>query len=1186
MDREYQSRLVEIIEYWKILEFIDQENIKLQSDSSKQLLNKLRSKEITQLDRLPSKKLEVFHYFQELDDLADIIGITGKLRTAAPDEIFSDDMKLMGALRVNDRLKKDNDELGLYPTVGGELYFVIGAVERNDVVRFLRENFYDAANLPELPELSYQKEETVSWFTFKATAQGDYREDTLKLSPLLWAIICWKARGINNNGVFSLDFEDYYKAQARLVGIIQNVNTVKGSCKVNDFLPLLYKTVYDEYIKGVFPDFGRELYHAGFFEYNRYTDEKSMKKDKFPEDYTRMNMSFYKDDLNDFEFMINSGKIADNTPYGRALCDFVQSGYFKLNGMSNVKRVSVSAKETAENSFEFFRSALDITRAPLGKWPARFKPSLMQQAAINLAIDESGQPIFSVNGPPGTGKTTLLKEILAEYLVRRACVLAEVNNPDDAFKKCSFKFGPLKKTGNSYLETAPNFFAFNNDKINDFGILVASCNNAAVENITIDLPKLDDVLSSLKTSDDYDAEINAGLKEISELFDPGSPKNITENGGDILFTSLSDDLLNKPGNEENASSGTRTWGLISAPLGRKDNIKAYCRLVLKPFLKSYGSPGKRAEHLKKYSEARARFIAQLELVQKMRAELAEVCKDCTSVYAEYNLPEKYTRGADKMDVIDKRFITDYLSKDEEASTKAQLSNPWATDRFNREREKLFYYACKLHKEFAASSDAVRQNIENILVYWGESDGNSKFIYPREKSDVFPVLLQSLFLITPVLSTTFASVGRLLKDIKMPGTLGLLIVDESGQAEPHTAIGSLMRCRKAIIVGDPKQVEPVVTAEGDMFKQLMTSPVLDAYKEKTVSVQSFADFINPYGTTLGGEWVGCPLVVHRRCADPMYSISNELSYENTMKNSDREPKEGGFILPRSCWIDVKGSCVDNNNRFVEAQGRIVVKLLKKAFERGGIPKLYIISPFKTVSGGIEKMLKTEEVKNQFAEHADNFKKWLGDKNIGTVHTFQGKGTDEVIFLLGCDKNSAGAVNWVNKNIVNVAATRAKQRFYIIGDREVWTSNASLKIAEEKIRNVISPEELAALLCDAEKPQTVSKENRLAAKSISTISSPETPLNAYTTPTNDEIMLPLNCPKCGKPLRFKFGKNGWFVSCSDFPSCKTIIPLTCPKCGERASILKNGTTNKLFLKCFSCKSTDNFKSAEHLRELLGL
>ena len=155
-----------------------------------------------------------------------------------------------------------------------------------------------------------------------------------------------------------------------------------------------------------------------------------------------------------------------------------------------------------------------------------------------------------------------------------------------------------------------------------------------------------------------------------------------------------------------------------------------------------------------------------------------------------------------------------------------------------------------------------------------------------------------------------------------------------------AVGAMLRCRKAVIVGDPKQIEPVVTAETDMIKQLLNSNTLSGYKDKKISVQGFADYINPYGTFLGEEeekeWVGCPLVVHRRCIDPMYSISNILSYDGTMRQQTAAPKENRaatFILPRSCWIDVSGS--ENSgtkNHFVEAQGEVVIKLLKEKFKK--------------------------------------------------------------------------------------------------------------------------------------------------------------------------------------------------------------------------------------------------------------
>ena len=109
---------------------------------------------------------------------------------------------------------------------------------------------------------------------------------------------------------------------------------------------------------------------------------------------------------------------------------------------------------------------------------------------------------------------------------------------------------------------------------------------------------------------------------------------------------------------------------------------------------------------------------------------------------------------------------------------------------------------------------------------------------------------------------------------------------------------------------------------------------------------------------------------------------------------------------------------------------------------------------------EKYINTtknmEQLNEFWVDNIYTIEQWM-KKNIGTVHTFQGKGADEVIFLLGCDNQSITAANWVNKNIVNVAATRAKFRFYVIGDEKVWTCKP-VQIAREQINHTISPEQL--------------------------------------------------------------------------------------------------------------------------------
>lgn len=66
-----------------------------------------------------------------------------------------------------------------------------------------------------------------------------------------------------------------------------------------------------------------------------------------------------------------------------------------------------------------------------------------------------------------------------------------------------------------------------------------------------------------------------------------------------------------------------------------------------------------------------------------------------------------------------------------------------------------------------------------------------------------------------------------------------------------------------------------------------------------------------------------------------------------------------------------------------------------------------------------------------------KEW-SENCIGTVHTFQGKDADEVLFMLGCSNKSIGAMKWVasKANILNVACTRARYRFAFIGNKKDW------------------------------------------------------------------------------------------------------------------------------------------------------
>jgi superfamily I DNA and/or RNA helicase len=68
-------------------------------------------------------------------------------------------------------------------------------------------------------------------------------------------------------------------------------------------------------------------------------------------------------------------------------------------------------------------------------------------------------------------------------------------------------------------------------------------------------------------------------------------------------------------------------------------------------------------------------------------------------------------------------------------------------------------------------------------------------------------------------------------------------------------------------------------------------------------------------------------------------------------------------------------------------------------------------------------------------SDALDKWLKN-SIGTVHTFQGREAETVVFVLG--GSSSGAIRWAasTPNILNVGVTRAQRRLYVVGDWNEW------------------------------------------------------------------------------------------------------------------------------------------------------
>jgi AAA domain len=621
-------------------------------------------------------------------------------------------------------------------------------------------------------------------------------------------------------------------------------------------------------------------------------------------------------------------------------------------------------------------------------WPSDNRLALMQQAAVSAACSPDARHIVSVNGPPGTGKTTLLRSFIAENIVMRAKELAKFDQPSSAWTK-------IKES----VDKDPDIYALA-ESLTGFEMLVSSNNNVAIENITKDVPLEMSV-----------GGYEAVLAEIDHF--ASVALNIANHGRKATDTIV------------------RTWGLLSAALGSKGNRTAF----IEPLMQ----------------EARADVTEGVETIHGFVAHNGHIGWNA----ARREFQTAYDALATQIGARNEPDQSWESLCDEER----QLRSPFVDQELNLLQINVFLKALVLHRSFVHSTWP--QMCSNLTAW------SRLAVRPRATDltqDEATMVWKSFFLICPVVSTTFASARRMLAGVSW-SSLGWALIDEAGQATPQSAMGVLLRCKRAMVVGDPLQLEPIVTLSQSIVRLIVetydANPSYVASPDNGESLQTLADRCSVHGTSRPvdqpdgskkDQWVGVPLVVHRRCLDPMFSISNKL-YDNAMiprvyrpdNLDDRQP------LGESAWIDVAGTSSPHTvleqidlakdmilalfsyyrKRYVEIDRSLSPALSKE--DRGAQvrpwkePSVSIITPFRQIEEELQERL----------DAYNGLGRWAG-KHIGTIHKFQGREAETVILVLGLDKEHAPAATFATSkpNMMNVAVTRAKHRLYVIGNSSVW------------------------------------------------------------------------------------------------------------------------------------------------------
>ncbi|ADY55394.1 putative DNA helicase [Syntrophobotulus glycolicus DSM 8271] len=696
-----------------------------------------------------------------------------------------------------------------------------------------------------------------------------------------------------------------------------------------------------------------------------------------------------------------------------------------------------------------------------GQMGGEYPLSQSQRETVNHFNSMTEAEILAVNGPPGTGKTTLLQSIVADMYVKRALqkerapVIVTSSTNNQAVTNIIASFGNIKKMdlanleerwiegvdsfavyfpaaskrkeaesrGYQYTDQNGKFFVAKiEDKENlkkSKLKLMESCNkyfDSAYKDIDACQSRLHE---ELKFLDDKKETLLELVQEISELGLNGEPL-------DDYIHNLEGRIKHRQEAFGEIRRRVQEWEdcFKKIPLifrllrfikmfARK--IQTEFRLFINEdeqgFLNEYMSLDEIKETYSYKSEEYKKILAELKKNKEKLEQLKGRYDHELDQLKHHNisLPNK---GESKYR-LDPDYINGLLD------TKVRYVEFWLA---------VHYFECRW----------VQEEDRPVGRQGGKTFKNTLDMFYHRLSMIAPCFVMTFF----TLPKQFRAYGDQ-KHFYLFNFIDLLIVDEAGQVSPEIAAGAFSLAKKAVAVGDIHQIEPVWAVNRALDKALAFSnraiPSLNEFEllERTglnsscSSVMKVAAQCCKY---IKFNERGLFLREHRRCYNEIIAYSNELVYKGNLDPMRGEGKCDPK-LPLKQWpqmghmqIESEYSVRKNSSRLNPTEAKQIAAWLKinYAFIIDAYPGelqenlVGIITPFKA-----QVQVIRAELKKALPDYDSKI-------SVGTVHTFQGAERRIIILSTVYGKQDGCYFIDANESLMNVAVSRAKDHFFVFGD----------------------------------------------------------------------------------------------------------------------------------------------------------
>jgi len=721
---------------------------------------------------------------------------------------------------------------------------------------------------------------------------------------------------------------------------------------------------------------------------------------------------------------------------------------------------------------------------PQGQFPL----SASQRASLNYFFDEKNHSLVTIHGPPGTGKTSLLLSIIASLWVEQALqkmappiiVAASINNlavtnildhfqsekrwlPDcshyclyltsdyikDKADKKKYLFRrkikgeepegvELLYLPEYHLKATEYFLAQFNLFFKKSATDLAYCQNYIHQEML-------KIQSKLHKAIDLAHDLYQTQQQITEHY-----VNSTQLDADIRKQHIEKKRLQN--DYQKCTQMRRDWLVYRSNLPRWLKIALLCRSgkkTLRNRIRLYTS---------QYPDLFPELPTDMETVEaildKQILEIIQAQKQINQTLTDLELLQiRYSQLCAQQSALQTQlsfnFTTDhFLDFANEQALPAQLDIHLRHELFQLATH--YWEALWLQKSIRVSNG--RYEYDDRQEYW-----------------------QIQAMLTPCFVTTLHSGPGFFQyktdsqEFKtMSNLIDLLIIDEAGQVLPAVAAAMISVAKRALFVGDVKQIEPIapLSESIDLANAKKFAICIDSNGYKHLKATGILCGSNNLTGTAYGNLIalgqrhtpGMLLKEHRRCAKEIISYCNELCYDDQLVVMTPEKPS---VYPRMGYAHIKGIEKRNgSSRSNPLEAEAIVRwiaenssnICKNCDAKSLDDCIGIITPFAGQVEAIRERL---------------FRYRLRIDKVGTVHSLQGAEKPIIIFssVYTAEQPSGRFFFDRSPNMLNVAVSRAKMSFLVFGDMDIFDPQKNspsgllakylFKDENNEINNVMQP-----------------------------------------------------------------------------------------------------------------------------------